>query len=918
MSYIDVKVYHNDTNISDLVLYYERTKQICSSIGELSITLVNNGRSYDAWDIIKVYELGTKRGEYYIGSVNRSVNDKTITLSCQDGSKRLSSYFISDTYEITEKTTTTYWIKKFLNEMGVSYSFSASASVPVSNNTQLGLSSGYDTIITLLQYTGWYMYFNESNTAIIGALTGNEGTSLYFTENDIIDIKTNKSDKMLRNRAVIWGNCNPDTDNWVYVDKSVTTPWDYDSKDKRAVVISNHNIKNNSQANKVANKLISEFSKLNHEKEITIVGSPDTNLGVVVSIETPQIVTSGLITTISVSFSSSGLVTTLKLGERCPRLYGFWGPYSPVTPENPVDPEEVIPGIVVYTDYKIKIADHITSTGDATWLDRTGNLNDLGVPFVDGCVIDENTAYALTQYKIYKTTNLSSSVPHWNEIYNVGDHFSLGRDPELVRIVGRDDTFYVSMYAHKTILDKPVIDLLYILYSHDGGNTITQKTVENFTTMTTYMDYKKVEDWYPYSTGWWYYTFNHVHGHNLSWRPGHEAEFNPVMIAYKLSYPDDTYLEFRPDDVYVGSYTHITLDDHIEGKEVSGQPWDWSGTSEISFNLMGEDHGDTGWKYSPQTFVYPNINIILDIAGESNPNIYNYERIILDDFIPIAEEQFGNWWQWSWTSATGTSSFEYGFREWPYYPTDYDLQLIPERAFIIENSRDYGMYFNDSQDRIFTEVNFDYPPLNNEINNVELEVWTFWAAPRSRALAIGKNDTNIVYVNGNGKVYRSINGGTTFYTLFENTLVYDIETFLPQASTDWSTKTYFYGDMSLYQTYGYNKFDVPLDTDDLPSETPLRISSNELLGTPVYYLHGKGGGGPLGTPEWFSLVKIENGVATTKQDNLYDAKSVKQKDGVVFWLTYNDICFSADGGDTLISAKGNWTDFSDPVVLFIL
>jgi len=37
--------------------------------------------------------------------------------------------------------------------------------------------------------------------------------------------------------------------------KSVNTPWNYDSKDKRAIVFSNHNVQNNASANSLANTL---------------------------------------------------------------------------------------------------------------------------------------------------------------------------------------------------------------------------------------------------------------------------------------------------------------------------------------------------------------------------------------------------------------------------------------------------------------------------------------------------------------------------------------------------------------------------------------------------------------------------------------------------------------------------------------
>jgi len=100
MSYLNVQVKHNDFDISNITIRYERNQQICTGIGMLNITLVDNGRDYDPWDTIEITELGVKRGEYFISSVVRNKKEGVVELNCQDGSKKLSDYFISDSYEI--------------------------------------------------------------------------------------------------------------------------------------------------------------------------------------------------------------------------------------------------------------------------------------------------------------------------------------------------------------------------------------------------------------------------------------------------------------------------------------------------------------------------------------------------------------------------------------------------------------------------------------------------------------------------------------------------------------------------------------------------------------------------------------------------------------------------------------------------
>jgi len=120
------------------------------------------------------------------------------------------------------------------------------------------------------------------------------------------------------------GAYDSETNTWVYVNKSRSTEWDYDAKDKRAIVFSNHYIKNNSTAEDISNKLLNEFARLNFEKEIEIVGSPEVILGTFTKINSKFFSTNGIITSIVTRFGSSGLVTTIILDERCPRLFGFW------------------------------------------------------------------------------------------------------------------------------------------------------------------------------------------------------------------------------------------------------------------------------------------------------------------------------------------------------------------------------------------------------------------------------------------------------------------------------------------------------------------------------------------------------------------------------------------------------------------
>lgn len=324
---MDVKIYHEGIEITSHVISYDREHLICTGVGQLSITIERTiGRTFNPWDSIDIYENGDFKVSYYVSGTSDSIPDGTIVLQCQDMSKRLIDYFIPDQYTVEEPSYTRYWIEKFLDEAGIDYSFlTGSQGNLLSNFTTLGLSSAYDQIITLLQLSGWFMYFDGTGTAVIGTLDKDLAQKAgSFDSTDIIEIDVVSHDKMLRNRAVVWGAFDPLRQKNVYADVSTRTKWNYDSKDKRAVVISNSNIPNASSAYAMANQLVKEFSKITVEKHITLTGARDLNLGDIVNINTRAYRGSGMITTFGVSMSATGLTTKIILDERCPRLFGFY------------------------------------------------------------------------------------------------------------------------------------------------------------------------------------------------------------------------------------------------------------------------------------------------------------------------------------------------------------------------------------------------------------------------------------------------------------------------------------------------------------------------------------------------------------------------------------------------------------------
>jgi hypothetical protein len=329
MSFIDVKVKLGSHYVTSYVISYERTKSICTGIGSFNFVISKTvPHTLDLWDKVYLYEGSHKVGTYYIGETGESVNPGNLSVSCLDGSKKLTDYFISEQYTTTGITYSLYWLVKFLDEAGIDYDISAieDDGLPIVKDTVLGMMSAYDQVFNLCQQNGWVFYFDKDNTCIIGSvIKDSESPDHSYKSHDIINMNIDKNDKMYRNRAVVWGKQDPITSQWVFADITKHTSWDYDNKDIRTMVLANSTIQSGWDAENLANEMLNEFCKHTYQKEIELDGDHNIELTDTVTVKTKYFTGSGLVTTVGSSLSSNGLITRFILDERCPRMFGYFG-----------------------------------------------------------------------------------------------------------------------------------------------------------------------------------------------------------------------------------------------------------------------------------------------------------------------------------------------------------------------------------------------------------------------------------------------------------------------------------------------------------------------------------------------------------------------------------------------------------------
>lgn len=314
-------------DITDDILFLSRSNNICTGVGLISFRVYGGGSvNPTTWEEIILHENGIKKGTYYVSDFTSDATTGELTINGQDNSKRLVDWFISEQVITGGTTFARTWIEFFLTEAGVSFSFTtAEQGNIVPPDSTFGFSSAFDTIQSLLQQSGWYMYFNANGSAVIGKLDVElENPKANIKENKITNIYTNRSDKMLRNRAVVWGQADTVNGGWVFADVSTQTPWNYDAQDKRAVVFSNPYIQTFGTAYELAYMLLNEFARLNYEKTVQTVGFYNVSIGDVVMINSRIFSGMGLVTGLLMEYSPDGVTTTLELDRRCPRLFGYF------------------------------------------------------------------------------------------------------------------------------------------------------------------------------------------------------------------------------------------------------------------------------------------------------------------------------------------------------------------------------------------------------------------------------------------------------------------------------------------------------------------------------------------------------------------------------------------------------------------
>lgn len=322
---MNFQVLLNGNNINSYVLSYIRTQSLCEGVGKVKVEAIKQ-LNVSIGDTLSIYEDGIKKGEYFIKEIDTIVENGSKIIDGQDDSWKLENFFITDNIIVGDLETNLYYITWVLDQVGVDYSIDVNSSEAqfLEKDTSIGMQSAMDLLIELCRYSGWYFWFDADNTCHISKIRVDYDIAGSLTDYNALDLEIREDDKMLRNRGLVYGGANG-INGYIVAEEVKITGYEYDEKDIRTVVYSNPNLHHGVDASTIARELVKEFARVTNIKTVSLEGFYNFKINDVVWLDSEYYNGACLITTVEVSVSNSGAITTFVLDQRCPKLIIYFG-----------------------------------------------------------------------------------------------------------------------------------------------------------------------------------------------------------------------------------------------------------------------------------------------------------------------------------------------------------------------------------------------------------------------------------------------------------------------------------------------------------------------------------------------------------------------------------------------------------------
>ena len=326
-----VQVLHEGSNdITDYVVSYRRYSSLCE-IGDtfemvLSPDLDVTLSPYDDLRITEWYDGDSGvilRG--YALTINQDYGGAYV-IQGQDRSVLLFDYFIPTQIK-SQGESVDYWIQYYADQVGLGITFEASSdNAVVAPDTLMGMQTAGQGILTMERLAAYYVRFDSSSNKLVAYRLGS--SQPVITIDDVVEGRRLKGTEKTRNVVRVYGGYRYSFD-LADPPEMLTSVARTDIPEllvDKTVVVASPGLQKQTYLDIVADRILNTVNSIDDVHFYSLPAFvPNIDVGEIASLNvshSPHISYAGerKISSIEASFDQSGALTTIGIGEKCPRI----------------------------------------------------------------------------------------------------------------------------------------------------------------------------------------------------------------------------------------------------------------------------------------------------------------------------------------------------------------------------------------------------------------------------------------------------------------------------------------------------------------------------------------------------------------------------------------------------------------------
>jgi len=306
----------NGVDLSSYVVSSERNHCVCNPIASLKLSLEPNlPFTILPYQPMTFYEDGVKVFTGYTNSVAKKRMPFECSIECKDELIKAKDNWFTKRY-VSGGESVGLWVTRFLTISKITNrDISAGAAYGIFEGFGWQYMSALDAIVQALQMCPYQIYVDRNGVVRLVDMRVESTSST--TIDSYIDYERKRSDRWIRNRAIVFGAAGLVADELrdnIYIPGEI-----------RSVIVATGQIHNAHTASRIAQEMLDEFEDPLDVKTVVIPGNPNLELGQTVRFTDPWSSYDALclITSINSIYTPKTYETEVTLDEKCPNFWGW-------------------------------------------------------------------------------------------------------------------------------------------------------------------------------------------------------------------------------------------------------------------------------------------------------------------------------------------------------------------------------------------------------------------------------------------------------------------------------------------------------------------------------------------------------------------------------------------------------------------